>query len=1306
MVFGQHPLPGGLFGGLGSNANNNKGGLFGSSNSGNSNTGNTSNPFGNAPTTGGLFGSINNNGNIEYRDGTTGGLFGRSTGGSLFGGQVNNMAGHVCGLYYLDPTSPYHYGYRRNYLPSVSQSVHARVVASTARTTLTQTFVNPSKTEVIPELRYTFPLYDGVSVVGFTCTINNTRVIRGVVQEKNTARKTYAAAVAKGETAGLFEQLPEASDVFTTTIGNAPAGAELKVEIAYLGELKHDAEVDGIRLTIPTSIAPRYGSYPGTLMEKPPNVSSKDGIEIVVDAEIPDGSAIKSIQSPSHPIAVSVGSTSTMSADATPSLQLASATLSLGTAELERDFIIQIIATNTSNPIAVLETHPTKPHQQAIMATLVPKFKLATTKPEVVFVCDRSGSMQGKIADLKNALQIYMKSLPIGCMFNICSFGSRHTFLFPKSQTYDQNTLKTAMKHIDKFGSDYGGTELYAPIEQTFKRRHKDLDLEVFVLTDGEVWNHENLFGMVNKHVEGSKGSVRLFTLGIGRGVSHALVEGLARAGRGFSQTVSEKEKMSGKVVRMLKGALTPHVKDYSLEVKYADAESETEPEDDFEIIDPVSPKAEPSSERSAPEAQKPISLFDPDSEDVDMDNTNQQDDGTGTERFSHVPTVKPPKILQAPFRIPPLYPYSRTSVYLLLSPERAMRNRTPSSVVLRGTSSQGPLELEIPITILAEKAETIHQLAARKAVKELEEGRGWIFHAKGKDGKELQKSLPGRFPAMVEREAVRLGVGFQVGGKWCSFVAVEANEDDADAVESPVEEVPAPRREPGWQGIPDMAEDRRCRNTAPLARKSIMKGQSVGLAPQQAQQQAQQQQVQQQQAQQQQQQQIQPQQQQQQLPNHQQGLMMLRQDSSKRSQPLGMARGTPAPPSVGGSLFGAPSSPHPAPIATAFGSGVNDGVVTSPSNFEATSPVTSPVGSQFGCRSPSFGGDSPVYGGNSPSYSPVSQAAPAATTSVFGNQPTAGGLFGFPTSTPPGASSSAFGSQPTAGGLFGGSTSSAPGASSSLFGSKSTTGGLFGGPTSPAPNTTSSPFGNKPSTGGLFGSSSSSFSGAPRAFASNALARPAVQSAAPPSGGGLFGTSASTGGLFGAPAPAPVQAAALAPPIRQVDPFMLAQYQREMSDAAAMPLPDEDLIDYSDEDVDPKPAAPVHKRKRRSAGNSLFMVEAEVDEDDDAQVDEDGADKFSALVEMQDFSGFWAWSAQLLKVLDVTEQHVNDALASFQASQNVVATSVAVAFLRKKLAHESESWEMMEEKAVAWLEEEIGDDEVGKVLAAAEALF
>ncbi|KAF6835754.1 von willebrand domain containing protein [Colletotrichum musicola] len=710
----------------------------------------------------------------------------RGNGGSLFGNTPATMSHqHICGLYFLEAadrvglcSTP-----RRIYLPTVSQAVHARIVGNTSRTTLTQTYVNTHKSP-IPELRFTFPLYDGVSVVDFTCTINNDRVIRGVVQERNTARKTYDRAVAKGETAGLLEQLPDASDVFTTTIGNVLADAEIKVDITYLGELKHDAEVDGIRFTIPTSIAPRYGSCPGQILQRPNSVCGNGGIQIVVDAEMPAGSFVKSIQSPSHPIAVTVGSTSTMTASDTPSLNLASATLSLGSAELERDFIVQVVTSDASNPVAILETHPTDAHQQAIMATLVPKFRLNTTKPEVVFVCDRSGSMGNKIPDLKNALHIFMKSLPVGCMFNICSFGTHHSLLFESSRLYDQDTLSIATQHIEYFAANYGGTHMYTPIEETFRRRHRDMDLEVFVLTDGEIWNQQDLFHLVNQHVEDSRGAIRLFTLGVGRDASHSLIEGLARAGRGFAQSVSDQEKMSGKVVRMLKAALTPHVTDYSLEVKYRDDnDSETEPDDDFEIIDPESP-SEATLARQEP--KKTLSLFDPTVTDDDVEmQDSKPDDGTGTDRFSHVPSVRPPKILQAPSRIPPLFPYNRTTVYLLLSPDRALRNKTPESVIIRGTSPQGPLELEVPVVSVG-KGETLHQLAARKAVKELEEGRGWIYHAKGKDGERLEKKHPGRFTAMVEREAVRLGVKFQVGGKWCSFVAVEGNGDSTGDLSGP----------------------------------------------------------------------------------------------------------------------------------------------------------------------------------------------------------------------------------------------------------------------------------------------------------------------------------------------------------------------------------------------------------------------------------------------------------------------------------------------------------------------------------------
>jgi hypothetical protein len=664
----------------------------------------------------------------------------------------------LCGCWIPFRPNPSSYVVRQ-YLPQVDLNSSTTILATTSRTTLKQTFVN-DQGKKLDEVQYTFPLYDGVSVVGFTCTVGSKTIV-GKVKEKQQARVEYQAAVARGETAGLLEQLPEASDVFTTSVGNVPAKEKVHIEIVYLGELKHDAETDGSRFTIPTIIAPRYGPVSAESAGALSNSATEKGrISICVDVTLEDGTIIRGLQSPSHPIAVTMGRTSAMDEDSF-SNNHASATLTLGSTELDKDFVVVILAKGTDTPRALLETHPSIANQRAIMTTLVPKFNLPNTSPEIVFVIDRSGSMAGKIELVVSAMKIFLKSLPIGVKFNICSFGTNHSFLFKKSKTYDQSSLKEALGHLDTFSANYGGTEMLRPIKATVENRFNDLPLEVMLLTDGEIWNQEEMFTFIN-----NTPNARFFTLGIGHGASSALVEGIARAGNGFAQFVGDNEKMDRRVVRMLKGALTPHITDYTLEVTYGQGESPSG-DDDFEMIDSASTKTltvqSVATDLNKPEQKKPISLFDT--------NTIEEPTNPPAGRYDNLIDVTPPKILQAPHKIPPLYPFNRTTVYLLLGPEAP--RKSPKSVTLRATSQHGPLELEIPVQDIG-VGETLHQLAAKKAVHELEQGRGWITEARDSNGKLYKTTHEGKWDLIVEREAVRLGVLFQVGGQWCSFVAVD----------------------------------------------------------------------------------------------------------------------------------------------------------------------------------------------------------------------------------------------------------------------------------------------------------------------------------------------------------------------------------------------------------------------------------------------------------------------------------------------------------------------------------------------------
>ncbi|RPA97717.1 VIT-domain-containing protein [Choiromyces venosus 120613-1] len=852
------------------------------------------------------------------------------------------------------------HGYQQS-LPLVSTTLKSHIVDLTASHTLTQVYNNSSDRD-ISEAQYTFPLYESCAVTDFQALVGE-KTIRGVVKEKTEAKAIYQAAKSAGKVAALFSQ--DTSEVFTTSVGNIPAGNSVVVVIKYVHELKQDIEVDGVKLVIPTVIAPKYGAAPSTMTTGLVysnrwrtcwNIFSREirdignvddaGLSISITATM--SGPIRGITSPSHPISVGLGSHSSAD-DADFNPKKAHATLALASSSLtglDKDFNLLINANNIGDPRAFLAPHPTLKDTSALMVTMVPKFALPPQGHEIIFVVDRSGSMNHKIVTVRSALQLFLASLPVGSYFNICSFGSVHSFLWPQSQRYSEESLTVAKTHVMGLDSSLGGTEILAPVISTMKTRRQDMRTEVLILTDGEVWNTESIFQFIN---ESSKdGNVRFFSLGVGSAVSHSLVEGISRAGRGYSQIVSTTSNLQKKVMRMLKAALTPHV-------------------NDWDVVWAGKPEKQGATLiTSAPTTIAPISLFDP----------NCDPDNIHVIPTSSTPTLTLPKVIQAPTIIPALFPYSRTTVYFLIS-----NGDRPERVFLKGsahdTSSNTicPLQIEIPVQMITSTGASLglYQLAGRKLLQDLEEGR--LSYLEGIYDKTKE---PTKHAELIVKEGTRVGVEFGLASKWTSFVAIAEDESTGEeqVIQQPKDSTDVPMAVETQIGVfgafasqaPSSQQRKRTGSTNRI---------STGISPQQQQQAQQVQQVQQmqQQAQQMQQQALQreqapqPVQQLQHVQCNQNPLVSpLVQQRMQRTQTQ-VATGLYA---AGPSSFGSSQAPGPSPT-TSFGP-----LQSSSAHHQLSTPM---FGSFQADTVPSLG-----YSPTSPSYSPASPTWNSGSDALLNN--------------------------------------------------------------------------------------------------------------------------------------------------------------------------------------------------------------------------------------------------------------------------------------------------------------------------------
>lgn len=374
--------------------------------------------------------------------------------------------------------------------------------------------------------------------------------VKGTLKEKEQAKDEYEDAIASGHGAYLLEQSSEES--FTASIGNLPPGKEVIVWLTYVMELEFN-DAGQLRIVLPEQkFAPDGVNTP--TFPKPSTADAADNEQrvpagLTMDVQFQMTSNITQIICESHPDVVK---SEIVSGDP----RRGSLRIPTTDKPLVVDLEILVQLEDASKLSAIVQKNDKGEH--CAMVSFFPRLLEAEPLGEILFLVDRSGSMQGtKMKRTVDTMQIFLRSLSPGVRFNIVSFGSSFSLLFPQSKDYDEASLAEATKHVSTMSANMGGTEILTPLRSIFKKAaDPKYPRQLFILTDGEVTDPSSCI----RECKIAADSTRVFCFGIGSGASKKLVEGMALAANGDFEMVGDNDRIDDKVLKQLGKALVPAV--------------------------------------------------------------------------------------------------------------------------------------------------------------------------------------------------------------------------------------------------------------------------------------------------------------------------------------------------------------------------------------------------------------------------------------------------------------------------------------------------------------------------------------------------------------------------------------------------------------------------------------------------------------------------------------------------------------------------------------------------------------------------
>ena len=397
--------------------------------------------------------------------------------------------------------------------------------------TLRQTYRNTS--DRVLEVVYTFPLPPMAVLLGFASELNAERQ-DGVIVAKREAERQYEESLEEGDAPVMLEA--QGDGLHTANIGNLKPGDEIVLECRFAQLLSF--EQGRLRVSIPTTIAPRYGraEKAGLQAQQVPQASLEVEYPLTLTLAIGEALAGAAIECPTHRYATIVGDNGLTRMD-----------LAAG-ARLDRDVVV-IVTPREPRPSLLIRAENTFDASAPIvmMAALQPPTGAPRERIALKLLVDCSGSMNGdSIVSARAALRGVVAGLNEHDHLSLSRFGSTVEHLFAPSVAKPQ-ALRHLQPLIDGIQADLGGTEMEGALSAVFELpRTEHNGADVLLITDGEIWQAEEMIAAARDSGH------RVFAIGVGSAPAEGVLRALAESTGGACEFATPGEALEAAARRML----------------------------------------------------------------------------------------------------------------------------------------------------------------------------------------------------------------------------------------------------------------------------------------------------------------------------------------------------------------------------------------------------------------------------------------------------------------------------------------------------------------------------------------------------------------------------------------------------------------------------------------------------------------------------------------------------------------------------------------------------------------------------------